>query len=322
MEDMGLILKLNKDWRRNTIKIKRAGGQTNRNYIVDDGKKKYFVRLPWESGAIDRKIEGKNILALVRNKKLKNVVPKYYIYILGGKNILSGKKEKLDLPDGAMMAEYIKGRAFTLNLFKKKEYQKKLVGMFHVFHTSGVRFVNKYNVFRDELAKYRMAVEKRAVPKFIDKETILELKKIEKKAQKEIPISKKGVAAHNDFIFQNFLTDKNRKIYLLDFEYAGMSEKGGMLYDFAFLFADNLFRKPAVNKDLFEKFLQMADKVYKKTLDRKQIYWLALVVPVMQIWWGLLRYFSVKTNKEKKYFKDYVLKRADGVGKLYSNLSK
>jgi len=311
-----LICKLNKDWRPDNIKIKKAGGQTNRNFIVRCKNKKFFVRLPWESAVIDRKIEGKNILALSRNKKLREILPKYYIYVLNRKNILSLKKEKFNLPDGTMMTEYIPGRVFTTSLFKIKKYQEKLANMFYIFHASGVRFANKYNVFTDEIEKYRLACRKYPILKIINPEIIKNLNKIEKQAKSKVPI-KKGVPAHNDFIFQNFLIGNSGKIYLLDFEYAGMSEKGGALYDFAFLFADNFFRKPSLSKDIFEKFLKVADKKYGQHLNRKQIYWLVIAAILVQFWWGLLRYFDVKTEKEKKYFKKYILDRAKGVGSIY-----
>lgn len=321
MKEVDLICKLNRDWRSDNIKIKKAGGQTNRNFIVQHKNNKFFVRLPWESDIINRKIEGKNILALSFNKKLREILPEYFIYILKGKNILSSKKEKFNLPDGTMVTEYIPGRIFTTSLFKIKKYQKKLARMFYIFHTSGVRFANKYNVFRDEIEKYRVAAQKYPFRKIINPEMIENLNKIEKEAMWVVPV-KKGVPAHNDFIFQNFLIGNNGKIYLLDFEYAGMSEKGGALYDFAFLFADNLFRKPPFTKEIFEKFLKIADRVYGRRLDKKQIYWLAIAATLVQFWWGLLRYFDVKTKKEKKYFKDYILKRAKGIQSLYQFVKK
>jgi len=318
-----LISRLNKDWRPENIKIKKAGGQTNRNYIVQYKNKKFFVRLPWESDVINRKIEGKNILALSKNKKLKEILPRYYVYILNKRNILDSWGQKIfNLPDGTMMTEYIEGKLFSPDLFKKKRYQEKLAKMFCVFHKSKVNFVNNYNVFRDELAKYRIIVEKHGTPKFIDKKTVISLKKIEIEAKKRIPLLKKGVPAHNDFIFQNFLIGKNGKLYLLDFEYAGMNKKGGHLYDFAFLFADNLFRQPAMNKKMFEQFLKIANRIYVQRLNKEQIYWLSLAVPVMQVWWGTLRYFDVSTKKEKKYFKDYVLKRTKKIGKLFEFIKK
>ncbi len=131
-----------------------------------------------------------------------------------------------------------------------------------------------------------------------------------------------GLKNDSDFLFQNFLLGDNDRFYLLDFEYAGMNERGGILYELGYFFADNLFRKPAITKELFEEFLRVAEKVYKRCFDRKQIYWLALAVPVMQIWWGLLRYFSVKTTKEKKYFKDYILRRAEGIEFLFRDINK
>lgn len=322
MKDVDLICKLNKDWRPDNIKIKKAGGQTNRNYIVQHKNKKFFVRLPWETSIIDRNIEGKNILALSRCRKLKEILPKYYTYILNKRNILNPKSQEIfNLPNGTMMAEYIKGKLFNLSLFGNKKYQEKLAQMFHMFHASGVKFKNKYNVFRDEIEKYKVAAQKYPVKKIISREIIENLNKIEKEAKLMVPIAK-VVPAHNDFIFQNFILGNDGKIYLLDFEYAGMNKKGGMLYDFAFLFADNLFRKPVINQDLFEKFLKVADKAYGRSLDRKQIYWLAIAVPIMQVWWGLLRYFSVKTAKEKIYFKNYIQKRSNGLLNLYKIISK
>lgn len=324
MKDIQLICKLNKEWQSDKIKVKRAGGQTNRNWIVEYKNKKFFVRFPWErADIVDRKIEAKNIFALSCNKKVRKILPKYYLYIYKGKNILQSKsKEVFNLPDGAMVTEYIPGRLFEMSMFRERKYQAKLARMFYVFHSSGVRFVNKYNVFRDEIEKYRLAAQKYPISSIVDRKTILKIEKIEKEANKKTSVFKKGVPTHNDFIFQNFIMGRDGKIYLLDFEYAGMNEKGGILYDFAFLFADNLFRRPSITHDLFEKFLKVADKTYGQPLDRSQIYWLAIAVPVMQVWWGLLRYFSVDTKREKKYFRDYVLKRTKGTEKIYSILKK
>lgn len=95
MKDIKSICKLNKNWQPGDIKLKKAGGQTNRNWIVRHEDKKFFVRLPWEfKGIVDREVEAGNVLALTRCKKLVGVLPKYCLYIFKGKNILSSKKEK------------------------------------------------------------------------------------------------------------------------------------------------------------------------------------------------------------------------------------
>lgn len=70
-KDAELIYKLNKNWRLGNTKIVKAGGQTNRNWIVQYKNKKFFVRLPWErTDIVDRKVESKNILAITKCKKL------------------------------------------------------------------------------------------------------------------------------------------------------------------------------------------------------------------------------------------------------------
>ncbi len=323
-KDIELICRLNKDWRPDNIKIKKTGGQTNRNWIVQYKNKKFFVRLPWErADVVDREVEAKNIFTLSRNKKLKEILPKYYIYIFRKRNIIQPKnKEIFDLSNGTMMTEYIQGELFAKSLFKKRIYQEKLARMFHTFHISGVRFKNEYNVFRDEIRKYRSAAKNYPIGQLINLKTILIFENIEKETQRKIHSLKKGVSTHNDFLFQNFLVGKNGKIYLLDFEYSGLNKKGGILYDFGFLFADNLFRPPTINQELFEKFLKVADKIYKQHLGRKQIHWSAIAATFVMFWWGLVRYFSVDTQRGKKYFKNYILKRARGIEFLYEIVSK
>lgn len=304
----------------------KAGGQTNRNYIVSyQGKgKKFFVRLPWErADMIDRAKEGKNIVALTRNKKLARILPRYYAYILKKKNILAKKsRDVFDVPDGTMVAEYIEGREFTFRMFQQKKYQEALAKVLHIFHTSGVRFANRYDVFRDEIEKYRVAAQKLPLSKVIDQKTVLKFQEIEKEAKGKLRPLKRGLATHNDFIFQNFLVGRNKNIYLLDFEYAGWSMRGGIYYDLGFLFADNLFRDPSTTRELYEDFLGVVDTVYQRRLDRGQIYAGALAVVIMQFWWGLLRYFSVHTQKEKTYFAKYVRDRAKGVESVHSLLNE
>jgi thiamine kinase-like enzyme len=141
----------------------------------------------------------------------------------------------------------------------------------------------------------------------------------ESKAERELPSLQKGISTHNDFIFQNFLIGKDKKIYLLDFEYAGLNKKGGIHYDFGFLFADNLFRKPKMTQKVFEEFLVVVDRTYQKKLNREEIYWSAIAATLVQVWWGILRYFSVPP-KERAYFQDYVQNRIRGITKLKKEL--
>jgi hypothetical protein len=152
-KDIKLICKLNKNWQPDKIKVKRAGGQTNRNWIVQHKNKKFFVRFPWErTDIVDRKIEGKNILAIAKCKKLTGVVPKFFLYVFKKRNILS-TQQRLDFSDGTMVMEYIEGKDINGKDLEKPEIQKVLLKTLYAFHTSGVRFVNVYDVFRDEILK-------------------------------------------------------------------------------------------------------------------------------------------------------------------------
>ncbi|MDO8633138.1 MAG: phosphotransferase [Candidatus Wildermuthbacteria bacterium] len=305
-------------WVRGDFSLKRLGGQTNTNWLLEFPSGKFFVRLPWErEDVVNRKVEGKNILAITRNRVLRKITPRFFLYVLNKRNILNPKDHKrYDAPNGTMVAEYIDGEEFTFSHFRKPLYQKKLARMFCVFHKSNVQFVNSYNVFRDEIQKYRVAAKKHDISKLADSKTVAFFERVEREAEQALPSLQEGISTHNDFIFQNFLVDKKGKLYLLDFEYAGFNKKGGISYDYGFLFADNLFRKPAMTKDLFETFLRVASTVYKKKLDRRQIYWAALAALLVQFWWGMVRYFGVASLKEKKYFKEYVQKRMRGASKL------
>jgi len=317
INDIKLICRLNKDWRPGKIKVKKAGGQTNRNWIVQHKNKKFFVRLPWErTDIVDRNIEAKNILALAKCKKLTEVLPKYYLYIFKGKNLLLPKKKIFDLPDGTMVMDYIEGKDIDGKNLEKPRIREALLKTLYTFHNSGVKFVNIYDVFRDEVSKYRRKAKQYPVEKLIGKEKIKKIEKIEKEAKKKLPRRGK-LSTHNDLIFENLRLGKDGKIYILDFEYAGFNIKAGLHYDLGIILGGNLFYQKPIKIKTFEEFLKKAKKIYKKDLDDSKIYYGALTNILVMFWWGLVKYFSSTTEAEKKYFKDYVLKRAKGIESLY-----
>ncbi|PIP24102.1 MAG: hypothetical protein COS25_00230 [Candidatus Nealsonbacteria bacterium CG02_land_8_20_14_3_00_37_10] len=316
IKDIELIYRLNKNWQPGTIKIKKAGGQTNRNWIVRYKDKKFFVRLPWErTDIVDRKVEARNVLALARCNKLKNILPKFYLYVFGGKNILC-PKEKANFPNGTMITEYIEGRDINGEDIKNPKIQKALIKTLFTFHSSGVRFFNSYDVFRDEILKYEKKAKKYSILRLIPREKIKNIERIEKEAKRNSPLGGK-ISTHNDLIFENLFLGKNGKIYLLDFEYAGLNIRNGLYYDLGIILGGNLFYKKPIKIKTFEKILQKAKKIYKKDLNNYKIYCGALTNILVMFWWGLVKYFSSTTKKEKKYFRDYVLKRARGIEDLY-----
>ncbi len=300
----------------------KAGGQTNRNYIVEFQGEKFFVRLPWESNVLDRTSEGKNIRALSGTKKVQRILPKYYLYVLSKKNILNPRDNtRYNVPDGTMVTEYIRGREFTLQDFRKQSCQKALARMVYIFHTSGVRFRNPYNVFRDEIRTYRLAAQRHSLEKFFSEATLVQLQSLEKTAARKLQSIKKGIATHNDLIFQNVLVGRRGAIYLLDFEYAGLNTKGGIFYDLGYPFRDSFFNPPQISRKVFERFLTEADKVYNKKLDRDQIYWSVAAAMLVGIWWGILRYVGAP-RREQPYFYRYVQRGVKGLLALHLDSKK
>ena len=336
-QDLKLICRLDRRWKPEIIQVKRLGGQTNRNFVVTyrepfglprgkAGKlrvKKFFVRLPWErEDVVDRANEGKNILAMARNKKLRRILPKYRLYILKRKNSLApASKEHFDVPDGTIVSEFLEGSELTMRHFRQRRYQRALAKTLAAFHGSGVRFVNPYNVFQDEIRKYRLKAMRHSLSKFFSKGTLTELLVIEKEAEQRLQETPLGISSHNDIIFQNILVSKNGMLRLLDFEYAGLNEKGGIFYDLGFAFRDSFFNPPQMSQEVFERFLSAADKAYKKKLDRSQIYWAVIAALLVGIWWGILRYFDA-SKQEKAYFQIYVQRGVRGVLSLHSLISK
>jgi len=318
-EDIKLIAQLNKDWRLGEIKVKRAGGQTNRNYIVQYKNKKFFVRFPWErTDIVNREIEAKNILAISKCKKLVGIVPKYFLYVFKGKNILS-PKDNFDFPDGTVIMEYTEGRDIDGKDLKKEKIQKALVDSLYRFHASGVKFVNIYDVFRDEVAKYRKKAKKYPVNKLLNEEKIRQIEDIEKKAKENFPLGG-SLSTHNDLIFDNLRLGRDGKIYILDFEYAGYNVRNGLHYDLGIILGGNLFCKKPITTETFEKIFKKAEKIYKKNLNERKIYYGALTNILVMFWWGVVKYFSSSEKTGKKYFKKYVLDRAEGILALYKRI--
>ena len=181
-KDIKQICCLDKNWKLNNIKIKKVGGQTNRNYKVRYKNTDRFVRLVWEAAdVVNRETEAKNILALAKCQKLASVLPKYYLYVFQGKNILKSKEKiNFNLSDGTMVMEYIEGKDINGKELENSKIQESLLKSLHLFHSSGVKFVNPYDVFRDEILKYRKKAKNYPIGKLINWKIIKDIEEIEK----------------------------------------------------------------------------------------------------------------------------------------------
>jgi len=316
------LYRFRKDWKPGGIHVEKAGGQTNRNFIVTSDQGKVFVRIPWErSDIVNRDIEGMNILALSKNEKTSSIVPKYQIYVLGRRNILDPLSHEFDLPDGAMVTSYIEGKQLDGDMLRVKSVQNALVESLHTFHTSGVQFVNEYDVFRDEVDKYRGEAERHDIEQLFPKEVAEQTKTIEKQAMERLPIGGK-ISTHNDLIVENLILGEDGKVYIIDFEYSGRNIRSGLPYDIGILLGGNMFHNKPVTFDIFEGILDSASHIYEEPLNREQIFYGALTNVIVMFWWGVVRYFSVESQDEKAYFRKYVLDRARGIQELDTHLRR
>lgn len=317
-KDIEQICYLDKNWKPNNIKIKKVGGQTNRNYIVKYKNTTKFVRLAWEAAdVVDRGVESKNILALANCKKLEPILPKYYLYIFQGKNILIPKeKASFDLPDGTMVLEYIEGKDIDGKDLESLKIQKSLLKSLYFFHSSGVKFVNSYDVFRNEVLKYREKAKEYPLNDLIKSETVKEIEEVEKIMKGKLSLGG-GVSTHNDLIFENLRLGKNSRVYLLDFEYAGFNIKDGLHYDVGIILGGNLFQKNPIKIKTYKEIIKKASVVYGREFDSYKAYCGALTNILVMFWWGMVKYFNSTTEEERKYFKKYILDRTKGIKFLF-----
>lgn len=312
--DIKLICQLEESWHPETIKVKKVeGGETNNNYRVENKAGIWFVRVPYEADIIDREIEGANILALKGFPQLAKILPNYHIYLQNGRNILLSsflKGVNVAAPDGTMVTDYIKGRKIDIALLEREEIQEQLVSTLHTFHNSGVKFVNNYDPFQNEILKYKNRI--RNPLQLISREDLKEVERAEEIAGKGLPQEASAVSTHNDLIFSNLFLGEDNKIYLLDWEYAGFNIRG-IHYDFGSLLGENLFHKRPLTLEVYRKILEKACQMYGRKFDVLRAYYGALTNVIVTFWWGLAQYFRATTEERRDYFRNYVPKRIQGI---------
>ena len=257
-----------------------------------------------------------------RCKKLDGILPDYYIYIFKNKDILNPRTaKKYELPDGTMVMEYVEGKDIDGKDLEKPKIQKALLKTLYLFHASGVRFVNPYDVFRDEVSKYRKRAKQYPIYKLITRKEIKNIEKVEE-AMREKLRPGGAISTHNDLIFENLRLGKDGRIYLLDFEYAGFNIRDGLQYDIGIILGGNLFQKNPIKIKTYQEILKRASKIYRQKFDSHKACCGALTNILVMFWWGVVKYFSSDTKEEKNYFREYVLKRARGIEFLFDFIER
>ena len=184
------------------------GGITNRNYRVDVGGKSFHLRLAGENTSmlgIDR--EHEHQAALIAGQS--GVGPEVVYFIE---------------PEGYLITRFIDGRPVLPEEFRQTENIQRVVQALHKIH-SGAHIPGTFNAFQvvhnyTEIAqRYRVQF-----PENFDW-LIEQMNQAEAALLTHPPIQK---PCHNDLVNANFLLGE--KLYILDWEYAGM---GDILFDLA-----------------------------------------------------------------------------------------
>ncbi|MGG7178087.1 winged helix-turn-helix transcriptional regulator [Clostridium paraputrificum] len=183
-----------------------AGGMTNKNYKVCIRGDYYILRLPGlgTEKMISRKYE-------MINSKLGadegiNVDVLYF-------NEESGIKISKFIDE----AETLTGRSS-----KKEENMKLVAGILKKLHYSKINLENRFNVF-EEIVSYENILKELNGAMYDDysiiRPRVMRIQELIKE------YGEKLVPSHNDTVPENFVKDREGRIYLIDWEYSGMNEE-------------------------------------------------------------------------------------------------
>lgn len=199
------------------LDIKKVGGMTNNNYIVETDKKKYIF-----------KFFGKGTEKLINRELEKQNLP--IVKEIG----LDVENYSFDTNEGIQINEYID----DAKTFDKETIKEKLLEISNILrkvHLSKGKFNSKFDIFK-EIEKYENLIEKKIDFPYYEKirNKTLQLKK----DLNYLGIEEKN--CHMDLVPENFIEDKNGKIYLIDWEYCGINDP---MWDIAALFIESDFTK-------------------------------------------------------------------------------
>lgn len=185
--------------------LERMGGLTNHTYHVrmKDGRE-YVVRIPGE---------GTEAMIVRRDEKVSTELA--CGLGIDAKMLYFGW-------DGAKVTEYIPG-AVTMNgeLLHDPVHIAQMAQIFRKIHTCGMDTRVPFEVF-DMAESYEKIIRSENVAMFADyplqKQRVMEIK-----SDIDEHVSPKKVPCHNDPLCENWV-EGNGKLYLIDWEYAGMND--------------------------------------------------------------------------------------------------
>lgn len=231
-------------------KIYPMGGMTNKNFKVCINDKSYVLRVP--GNGTEEMIS--------RQDEIKNAV---YANRIG----IDAELVYFNEETGVKISNFIENAQTLSPEATKKQHNMKMVcNLLRSLHNSKEKMDNDFNIY-EKIEKYENLSKKIGGVFYEDyykvKDKVYSLKKI----MNELDVS--YTPCHNDTIAENFIKDSEDKMYLIDWEYAGMNDP---MWDIAAHSLENNFSED--EEELFLKiyFEGNVEEKYKKRILINKIY--------------------------------------------------
>ncbi len=231
--------------------ITRMGGMSNKNFKVTLEGKSYVLRVPGNGseGMVVRSDEEFNAMeacSLGVNPPIRYFNPE----------------------TGVKLADFIE-EAETLNAatIQRHDNMRQIARIYRTVHDSRIRLKNEFNIFR-EIEKYDRLIEKAGTWMYPGWEEVRE-----RVMRLEHRINSLGVdlkPCHNDALYENFIKDRDGRIYLIDWEYSGMNDP---MADLAALFLEAGFERENVDYFLDKYFDGAVPETTAEKILCYQILW-------------------------------------------------
>ncbi|CUO43378.1 phosphotransferase [Clostridium disporicum] len=230
--------------------ISPIGGMTNKNYKICVKDNFYVLRVP--GNGTEEMIS--------RSDEIKNAV---YANKVG----VDAELIYFNEDSGIKISKFIENAETLSPDAAKKQHNMELVsGVLRKLHNSTEVMNNNFDIY-GKIEKYE-ELAKEANGKFFDdyyevKEKVVYLSKVMNELDVELR------PCHNDTIAENFIKSDNNRIYLIDWEYAGMNDP---MWDLAAHCLENSFTEE--EEELFLKlyFNGKVEEKYKKRVLINKIY--------------------------------------------------
>jgi len=251
------------DWKGKDIRYEELGGGiTNHNYIVwvnggpgNPGGAKYVMRVPGigTDMFIDRNVERD---CMIQAAKV---------------GVGPAVAYQID-PEGALVIDFVEGELMHPDTIAGHPQRiKQVVETVKVFHDNAV-FGHSIRLF-DMLRKYTKIARDINAPMPAELESLLlAMEDIEKATAVRPPAD---VACHNDLLSENFIVDADGKMWVIDWEYGGMTDPFFDLGDF-------VMEHPFSREE--ERLIAAT---YCGEMDEGRFGRMMLYKSVSGVWWGV-----------------------------------